>query len=229
MSPAVALEQKNLGHSPRSTVGTVTEIFDYLRILMARLATRHCPNCGVEVGTQTPDQIAAKVLAMPEGSRALLLAPIEVVAGEASKDTWQSLRSQGFQRIRIDGKTLSLDEAPALDPRKRQSVQVVVDRVSVSAEDQSRISDSVEQALSLGIGVIQVAVADSDREEKHWEVITHSQHLVLWRLRTIIPQLDAPSFFVQQFRRLVPTMRRSGKTNRYESSRLDRFTAKDAS
>lgn len=194
LSPAVALEQKNLGHSPRSTVGTVTEIFDYLRILMARLGTRHCPDCGVEIGTQTPDQIAAKVMALPAATRALLLAPIEVVAGEASKDTWQSLRSQGYQRIRIDGHTLSLDEAPALDPRKRQSVQVVVDRVSISADDQSRINDSVEQALSLGIGVMQVAIADADREEQHWDVITHSQHLVCGDCGRSFPNLTPHHF-----------------------------------
>ena len=162
LSPAVALEQKNLGHSPRSTVGTVTEIFDYMRILMARLGTRHCPDCGIEVGTQTPDQIAEKVLGLPEGTRALLLAPIEVVSGEASKDTWQSLRSQGYQRIRVDGQTLSLEDAPALDPRKRQRVQVVIDRVTIAPDDHSRISDSVEQALSLGIGVMQIAIADPD-------------------------------------------------------------------
>ncbi len=177
LSPAVALEQKNLGHSPRSTVGTVTEIYDYLRILMARLGTMHCPDCGVPVGTQTPDQIVDKVMAVDEGTRALLLAPIDVQAGEASKDTWQSLRSIGYQRVRIDGTTVSLDEAPPLDPRKRQTVQVVVDRIVVVPEDRSRISDSVEQALSLGVGVLQLAIAD-DRDEPLWRTETHSQHLV---------------------------------------------------
>jgi excinuclease ABC subunit A len=178
LSPAVALEQKNLGHSPRSTVGTVTEIYDYLRILMARLGTMHCPDCSVEVGTQTPDEIIDKVMLMPEGTRALLLAPIDVQAGEASADTWQSLRSTGFQRVRIDGRTVALDDAPPLDPRKRQLVQVVVDRVVIDPSDRSRIGDSVEQALSLGIGVVEVAVADADVEEPHWKTTTHSQHLV---------------------------------------------------
>ena len=178
LSPAIALEQKNLGHSPRSTVGTVTEIYDFLRILMARLGTMHCPDCGVVVGTQTPDQIVDKVMSLPEGTRALLLAPIEVQAGEASADTWQSLRSIGYQRIRVDGTTIGLEDAPPLDPRKRQSVQVVVDRIMVQESDRSRISDSVEQALSLGIGVLEVALADSDREEAQWSTQTHSQHLV---------------------------------------------------
>ncbi len=178
LSPAVALEQKNLGHSPRSTVGTVTEIYDYLRILMARLGTMHCPDCGVPVGTQTPDQIVDKVMSLPEGTRALLLAPIEVQAGDASVDTWQSLRSTGYQRVRIDGVTTALEEAPPLDPRRRQSVQVVVDRIVIQSSDRSRIADSVEQALSLGIGVLEIAIADADREEAQWATQTHSQHLV---------------------------------------------------
>ncbi len=178
LSPAVALEQRNLGHSPRSTVGTVTEVFDYLRILMARLGTMHCPDCGTPVGTQTPDQITDKLMAMPEGTRGLLLSPIDVAAGELSNDTWQSLRSSGYQRVRIDGVTVPLDEAPTLDPRRRQAVQVVVDRIVIQESDRSRISDSVEQALSLGIGVLQFAVADQDRDEANWTVDTHSQHLV---------------------------------------------------
>ncbi len=178
LSPAVALEQKNLGHSPRSTVGTVTEVYDYLRILMARLGTMHCPDCQIPVGTQTPDQIVDKVMAMTEGTRALLMAPIEVQAGEGAKDTWQSLRSTGYQRVRIDGVTVVLDDAPALDPRKKQQVQVVVDRIVVQPSDRSRISDSIEQALSLGVGVLEVAIADNEREEPTWKTITHSQHLV---------------------------------------------------
>jgi excinuclease ABC subunit A len=178
LSPAVALEQKNLGHSPRSTVGTVTEIYDYLRVLMARLGTMHCPDCGIPVGTQTPDQIVDKVMAMPGGTRALLLSPIEVRAGELSMDTWQSLRSSGYQRVRIDGTTIALEDAPALDPRRRQSVQVVVDRIVIEPADRSRISDSVEQALSLGVGVLQLAIADADRSEPLWTIHTHSQHLV---------------------------------------------------
>lgn len=178
LSPAVALEQRNLGHSPRSTVGTVTEVFDYLRILMARLGTMHCPDCAVTIGTQTPDQIVDKVMALPPGTRALLMAPIDVVAGEASEDTWQSLRSSGYQRVRIDGVTVQLDQAPRLDPRKRQSVQVVVDRIEIQESDRARITDSVEQTLSLGIGVLELAIADPDRDEKTWTILTHSQHLV---------------------------------------------------
>ncbi len=194
LSPAVALEQKNLGHSPRSTVGTVTEVYDYLRILMARLGTMHCPDCQIPVGTQTPDQIVDKVMAMETGTRALLMAPIEVAAGEASKDTWASLRSTGYQRVRIDGVTVGLDEAPPLDPRKKQIVQVVVDRIVVQESDRSRISDSVEQALSLGIGVMQIAISDADRDEHLWKTINHSQHLVCGDCGRSFPELTPHHF-----------------------------------
>jgi len=178
LSPAVALEQKNLGHSPRSTVGTVTEVYDYLRILFAKLGTMHCPDCELPIGTQTPDQIIDKVLQMPAGTRALVLAPIEVAAGETSIETWASLRASGYARVRIDGVTTELDGAGPLDPRRVQDVAVVVDRIVISDEERSRISDSVEQALSLGVGVIEIAIADTDREEPEWETIRHSQHLV---------------------------------------------------
>ncbi|MEP1644195.1 excinuclease ABC subunit UvrA [Rhodopirellula bahusiensis] len=178
LSPAVALEQKNLGHSPRSTVGTVTEVYDYLRILYSKLGTMHCPDCAVPVGTQTPDQIIDKVMALPEGTRALLLAPIEVQAGEASLATWQSYRAMGYSRVRIDGETVELDDAKALDPRRVHLVQIVVDRIKISAEEQSRISDSVEQALSLGVGVMDLAIADSEQPERDWHMLRHSQHLV---------------------------------------------------
>lgn len=178
LSPAIALEQKNIGHSPRSTVGTVTEIYDYLRILMARLGVLHCPQCRIPVGTQTADQIIDKVMAMPEGSRILLLAPIEVEPGDATNDAWRHLRAAGYQRIRIDGKTYSIDQAPAWDPRRNQRIQVVVDRAVVGPDQRSRIGDSIEQALSLSAGVLEVAIASPDRDEPLWEEKRHSQHLV---------------------------------------------------
>lgn len=178
LSPAVALEQKNVGHSPRSTVGTVTEIYDYLRILIARLGVMHCPKCRTPVGTQTPDQIVDKVLALPKGSRLLLLAPIEMEATAEPGDAWRHLRASGYQRLRIDAKTYPIDSAPAWDPRRQQRVQVVVDRVLVGDDDRSRVSDSIEQALSLSAGVLDVAIADPDREESAWEERRHSQHLV---------------------------------------------------
>ncbi len=178
LSPAIALEQKNLGHSPRSTVGTVTEVYDYLRILMARLGTMHCPTCRVPVGTQTPDQIIAKVLAMPENTKIQLMAPLEFEASDDPNDRWKNLRASGYQRVRIDGTTYAIDEVPAWDPRAVHRVQVVVDRCVVRESERSRISDSIEQALSLSSGWLDVAISDNDVSEPHWQVISHSQHLV---------------------------------------------------
>lgn len=178
LSPAIALEQKNLGHSPRSTVGTVTEIYDYLRILMARIGTMHCPRCQTPVGTQTSDQIVEKVLALPEGTRMLLLAPIEFEASDDPNDRWKNLRAGGYQRVRIDGKTYAIESVPTWDARVKHRVQIVVDRGVVNESERSRINDSIEQALSLSGGILEVAIADSEREEHHWTEIRHSQHLV---------------------------------------------------
>ncbi|MGV3483660.1 MAG: excinuclease ABC subunit UvrA, partial [Planctomycetaceae bacterium] len=178
LSPAIALEQKNLGHTPRSTVGTVTEVYDYLRILMARLGRMHCPRCQTPVGTQTSDQIVQKVLSLPEGSKVLLLAPIEFEASDDPADRWKYLRAGGYQRVRIDGKTFAIENVPAWDARIKHRVQIVVDRCVIRESERSRINDSVEQALSLSSGVLDVAMADEDRDEPHWVEIRHSQHLV---------------------------------------------------
>lgn len=178
LSPAIALEQKNLGHSPRSTVGTVTEIYDYLRILMARLGVMHCPRCQTPVGTQTPDQIVEKVMALPEGTRVLLLAPIDFEASDDPADRWKNLRAGGYQRVRIDGKTYPIEGVPTWDARVKHRVQIVVDRGVVNEGERSRINDSIEQALSLSSGILEVAIADEEREESHWTEIRHSQHLV---------------------------------------------------
>ncbi len=177
LSPAIALEQKNLGHSPRSTVGTVTEIYDYLRILMARLGTMFCPECQVPIGTQTADQIVDKVLTLPQGTRFLLLAPLRRDPAQDPQEFWAALREGGFNRVRINGKTVSLDNAPNLDPRQQHQLQLVVDRLTLQPDDQTRITESVELGLSIGNGVIQLAIADENRDEPLWETISHSQHL----------------------------------------------------
>ncbi|QEG42287.1 excinuclease ABC subunit UvrA [Roseimaritima ulvae] len=177
LSPAVALEQKNLGHSPRSTVGTVTEIYDYFRILMARAGKMYCPGCQKPVGTQTSDQIVDKVLSLPEGTRALLLAPLERAPHQDPREMWGDLKKLGYARVRVDGKTCAIDDAPPLDVRRTHRLQVVIDRIVIRDEERSRIADSVEQGLSLGAGVISVALADDQRDETQWTETRHSQHL----------------------------------------------------
>ncbi len=177
LSPAIALEQKNLGHSPRSTVGTVTEIYDYFRILLARLGTMYCPECELPVGTQTADQIVDKVLRLEAGTRFLIMAPLQRPEHQSFDDYWQSLREQGFSRVRVDGNTYQLTAMPKLSSSQQVTLQLVIDRLELRHDDHTRISESVELALAVGSGVMQLAVARPKCEEYLWEIITHSQHL----------------------------------------------------
>ncbi len=194
LSPAIAIEQKNLGHTPRSTVGTVTEIYDYLRILLARLGTPYCPDCDVAIGTQTVDEIVAKVMDYEEGSRLYLLAPVEVAVGQDYESLWQDVKANGYPRIRIDSRTYSVDEAPAIDRRRKHRVEVVVDRVIVKQHARSRIAESVENGLALGKGVLLVALQQPDVPETEWETVRHSQHLACDRCGRSFEQLTPHSF-----------------------------------
>jgi excinuclease ABC subunit A len=176
LSPAIAIEQKHMGHTPRSTVGTVTEIYDYLRILMARLGTPHCPACDMPIGTQTSDEIVDKIMAEPADTRLYLMAPLHVEVGDKYENLWTEIRALGYVRMRVDGKTHSVDEPPQIDRRRKHLVEVVIDRISVRADARSRIADTVENALSMGKGVMHVAYAETDTDESKWRTEIHSQH-----------------------------------------------------
>ncbi|MFN9720282.1 MAG: excinuclease ABC subunit UvrA [Planctomycetota bacterium] len=189
LSPAIAIEQKTVGSTPRSTVGTVTEIYDYLRVLYARLGVMYCPACQVPAVQQTTDQIVDSVMNSGEGAKLLLLAPIEVDRSIAYSKVWDRLRAQGFARVRVDGTTYAMDDIPEIDHRRPHSVAVVVDRVTLGADGKrgteskkslpgrSRIADSIEAALDLGKGVIHVAIADEKKNEPNWTVNRYSLHL----------------------------------------------------
>ncbi len=131
LSPAIAIEQKHAGHSPRSTVGTVTEIYDYLRILVSRLGQPHCPACDLPVGTQTADEIIDKIMQRPAGTRLYLMAPLEIEVGEKYEALWEEMRAGGYVRVRIDGQTHTLDQPPQIDRRRKHRVELVIDRVTV--------------------------------------------------------------------------------------------------
>lgn len=176
LSPAIAIEQKNLGHTPRSTVGTVTEIYDYLRILFARLGKPHCPDCDEPIGTQTADEIIDKIMAHAEGTKLYLLAPREIDVGDHYETLWDELRASGYQRMRVDRKTYTVDAPPAIDRRRKHLVEVLVDRAIVRSNARSRVADSVESALALGKGVLHVAYVDDDVPEEQWRTEIHSQH-----------------------------------------------------
>ncbi|MBX3433045.1 MAG: excinuclease ABC subunit UvrA [Pirellulales bacterium] len=178
LSPAIAIEQRSAGHTPRSTVGTVTEIYDYFRILLSRLGQMHCPECDLPVGTQSPQEIVDAVLKEPEGTRAYVMAPVELAQGEKYAHLWEKLRGDGFQRVRIDGTTYPLDKAPEVDRRSKHEVDVVVDRATIKKESRSRLADSIESALALGRGVMRLAIVDDNVPEDRWGIHTYSQHRV---------------------------------------------------
>ncbi len=177
LSPAIAIEQKTVGATPRSTVGTVTEIYDYLRVLYARLGIVHCPSCGLEAQKQTTDEIVEAILKLPGKSRLLLLAPITVDRQTPYETIFERMQKNGFARVRIDGITHSLDETPEMDHRREHEIEIVVDRVVVDRKQRGRITDSVEAALDPGKGVLRVVVAENDVEEVDWEDHVFSLHL----------------------------------------------------
>jgi excinuclease ABC subunit A len=165
LSPAISIEQKTAGHNPRSTVGTVTEIYDYLRLLYARAGTPHCPNCGRPVQRQSAAQIAEIVLSWPPGTRIEVRAPLVQERKGEFRDLFESVRKQGFIRAYVDGSLVEVASPPKLNRRQNHSISVVVDRLVVRAEDRARLVDSVETALKLAEGLVQVANADSGMVE----------------------------------------------------------------
>ncbi len=162
LSPAVSIDQKTTSKNPRSTVGTVTEIYDYLRLLYARIGVPHCPTCGCEIRRQTTDQIVDRILELGEGTRLSILAPIvRGRKGEFAK-LFDDLRLEGFSRLRVDGEVRTLDEKIDLDKKFKHTIEVVVDRVAVKPSVRSRLAEAIETATRLAEGNVLVAVADGD-------------------------------------------------------------------
>ncbi|MFI5254042.1 MAG: excinuclease ABC subunit UvrA [Candidatus Limnocylindrales bacterium] len=174
LSPSISIDQKGASRNPRSTVGTVTEIYDHLRLLFARVGHPHCPVCGREIARQSPQQIVDRIRALPDGARVLLLGPLVKDRKTEGDRVFEAARRQGFVRVRVDGQALDLDEVKSLDKYKRHTIEVVVDRLVVAHGDEKgrpygldnpdpdagRLADSVETALRLGEGVMVVAPAD---------------------------------------------------------------------
>jgi excinuclease ABC subunit A len=161
LSPCIAVEQKSASTNPRSTVGTITEIADYLRVLWARLGVQHCPRCDRVVERQSAQQVVSSILALDEGTKVVVLAPRVLERKGEHKDVLDDLRKQGLVRARIDGKVVTLDQAPALDKKKKHTIEAVVDRIVVKEEARSRITDSVETALRLGEGKLVINFPDT--------------------------------------------------------------------
>ena len=178
LSPAIAIDQKTTSKNPRSTVGTVTEIYDYLRLLYARIGIPYSPATGLPIESQTVSQMVDAITSLPEGAKLLLLAPLYRGQKGEHKKELQSLSKRGFTRVKIDGEIYELSEIPALDKNKKHDISVVVDRIKVSAELGNRLADSIETALNISEGLVQVEfVDDAEAKKKKYkkgELITFS-------------------------------------------------------
>ena len=162
LSPAIAIEQKTVSRNPRSTVGTVTEIYDYLRLLFARVGVPHCPQCGQPIRAQTVQNIVDRVLQLPEGARLLILAPVVRHRKGAYRKELEQIKRDGFVRVRIDGEVMALETAPALDRNFNHTIEIVVDRLVVRPDIAARLSNSVETALAHSDGLVGVQVVDGE-------------------------------------------------------------------
>jgi len=187
LSPAISIEQKTTNRSPRSTVGTITEIYDYLRVLYASIGVPHCPNCGQPISRQTPEQILEQVLALKTNERVMILAPVvRGRKGEYKKDL-EKFAKQGFLRARIDGVMRSLDEEITLDRRKNHTIEVVVDRLLIKPEIEKRLEASLRTAGKLADGLVLVAIVNGEER-------LYSQKLACPDCGASVPQLEPRSF-----------------------------------
>ena len=184
LAPSIAIEQKGLSHTPRSTVGTVTEVYDYFRVLFARMGKQHCTVCDAPVETQTIDQILDRWMQRKADARAnpnqpqrcLILAPVSPNANQNIENFLQDLLRSGYTRIRINGKTHSIDDNLRIPAKQVQQLQVVVDRIQFDQVDRKRLADSAASALSLGLGIAQLAFVDESKTENRWVQETYSLH-----------------------------------------------------
>jgi excinuclease ABC subunit A len=156
LSPTIAIEQKSASNNPRSTVGTITEIYDYLRVLYAKLGEQRCPECKKKVMAQGAQAITREILGMPEGTKLTILAPLVIHRKGEFREMWDELRARGFARVRVDGKVYALDELPALDKKKKHTVDLVVDRLVVRAGERARLAEAVELAVREGKGALKI-------------------------------------------------------------------------
>ncbi len=192
LSPAISIDQRSSSHNPRSTVGTVTEIYDYLRLLFARVGIPHCPKCGREVTKQTIDQIVERIQALPDGTALSLLSPIVRDQKGEHKQVIAEVKKAGYVRLRFDGNLISIDEAEDLkvDKQKKHTVEIVVDRLNVSgeADDITRLTDSLETALDLGDGLVIIQRQDTSED------ILFSQHFSCPHCQLDLPSIEPRSF-----------------------------------
>ena len=193
LSPAVSIDQKSTSRNPRSTVGTITEVYDYLRLLYARIGVPHCPVCGSVIARQSPQQIVDQVLELPAGTRFQVLAPVVRERKGEYADLFRQLQAQGYSRVRVDGVVVGLDEVPTLKKQEKHTIEVVVDRLTVKAESRRRLTDSVETALGLSGGLVVLEFVDRDEADPERER-TFSEHLACTTDGLSFEELEPRSF-----------------------------------
>ena len=191
LSPAVSIDQKSTNRNPRSTVGTITEVYDYLRLLYARAGRPHCPSCGKAVSRQSPQQIVDQILTMPATTKFQVLAPVIRERKGEFVELFADLVTQGYSRARVDGATISLSEAPKLKKQEKHTIEVVVDRLTAKAESKSRLTDSIETALKLASGLVILDFVDAKGGDKER---TFSEHLACHDCNLSFEELEPRSF-----------------------------------
>ena len=191
LSPAVSIDQKSTNRNPRSTVGTITEVYDYLRLLFARAGRPHCPNCGKAVTRQSPQQIVDQILDLPPTTKFQVLAPVIRARKGEFVDLFTDLVTQGYSRARVDGEVIQLSEAPKLKKQEKHTIEVVVDRLTAKAESKTRLTDSIETALRLSSGIVVLDFVDAKGADKER---TYSEHLACHDCELSFEELEPRSF-----------------------------------
>jgi excinuclease ABC subunit A len=191
LSPAVSIDQKSTNRNPRSTVGTITEVYDYFRLLFARAGRPHCPECGKAVSRQSPQQIVDQILTMPATTKFQVLAPVIRERKGEFVDLFAELVTQGYSRARVDGEIIQLTELPKLKKQEKHTIEVVIDRLTAKAESKSRLTDSIETALKLGNGLVLLDFVDAKSGEKEH---TYSEHLACHDCNLSFEELEPRSF-----------------------------------
>jgi len=193
LSPAVSIDQKSTNRNPRSTVGTITEVYDYLRLLYARAGRPHCPNCGKAIAKQTPQNIVDQILALDEGTRFQVLAPVVRARKGEFLDLFREFTTQGFSRARVDGTVYPLAEVPKLKKQDKHTIEVVVDRLAVKSDAKTRLTDSVETALKLANGLVILDFVDLDGKNPEKEK-TFSEHMACHDCELSFEEMEPRSF-----------------------------------
>ncbi len=227
LSPAISIDQKGAGRNPRSTVGTVTEVYDYLRLLYARVGQPHCPECGEPIAQQTATQIVDSIIEMPEGTRLLILAPLVKDRKGHHKNVFEEMQKQGYVRVRVNGEIYEVDDVPDLDRYKMHTIEAVIDRLIVrkpqpneddpdaepTGTDMARLSDSVETALRLGDGVVIVSdVTDRDNPKDR----TYSEHFACVKCGTSLPEIEPRTFSFNSPHGACPTCTGLGSLQEFD-------------